>query len=105
VTSHRRPSTYEATAAWLDKIGMPYDDLHCSFDKVPRCVELGIGVLVDDSPVNLAKARAEGIVPATILHPWNEEIAETDGVIGARDWKRLKAALDPVLERLGRAPA
>jgi hypothetical protein len=84
---------------------MPFDDLHCSFDKVPRCVELGIQVLVDDSPVNIAKAREEGIVPATIIHPWNEEIVETDGVIGARDWSALRAALDPVLERLDAARA
>ena len=43
---------------------MPYDDLHCSFDKVTRCVELGIDVLVDDSPVNIVRAREAGIVPA-----------------------------------------
>jgi hypothetical protein len=101
VTSHRRTSTFEATAGWLEAIGMPYDDLHCSFDKVPRCTELGIHVLVDDSPVNLAKAQAVGIVPATILHPWNEELVEREGVIGARDWRELKAKLDPVLEELG----
>jgi len=101
VTSHRRSSTHEATAAWLDAIGMPWDDLHCSFDKVPRCAELGIHVLVDDSPVNIAKAREAGIVAATIIHPWNEELVERDGVIGARDWRGLKSALDPVLERIG----
>ena len=105
VTSHRRSGTHEATAAWLDSIGMPYDDLHCSFDKIARCVELDIDVLVDDSPVNIAKARAAGMVAATIVHPWNEEIAATDGVIGAPDWKALRAALDPVLERLDAAPA
>jgi uncharacterized protein len=105
VTSHRRRSTHEATAAWLERIGMPYDDLHCSFDKVPRCVELGIDVLVDDSPVNIEKARAEGIVAATIIHPWNEEIVAEDGVIGARDWPGLKQALDPVLDRLDSEPA
>jgi hypothetical protein len=80
---------------------MPYHDLHCSFDKVPRCVELEIHVLVDDSPVNIAKAHAEGIVPATIIHPWNEEILEANEVIAARDWRGLKKALDPVLERIG----
>ena len=101
VTSHRRRSTYEATAAWLDAIGMPWDDLHCSFDKVPRCAELGIHVLVDDSPVNIARAREAGIVAATIIHPWNEELVERDGVIGARDWPGLRSALDPVLERIG----
>jgi uncharacterized protein len=105
VTSHRRRSTYEATAAWLDTIGMPYHDLHCSFDKMPRCVELGIDVLVDDSPVNIARARAEGIVPATIIHPWNEEVLEAHGVVAARDWRVLKVALEPVLDRLGAKPA
>jgi hypothetical protein len=100
VTSHRRPQTADATARWLERIGLPVDDLHCSFDKVSRCVDLGIHVLVDDSPVNIARAREAGIVPATIIHPWNEELVGSDGVIGARDWKGLKAQLDPVLERL-----
>jgi hypothetical protein len=40
-------------------------------------------------------------VPATILHPWNEELVERDGVIGASDWDGLRAKLDPVLERIG----
>jgi hypothetical protein len=101
VTSHRRTQTAVATARWLEQIGMPYDDLHCSFDKVTRCVELGIHVLVDDSPVNIERARAAGIVPATIIHPWNEELVERDGVIGARDWIGLRDALDPVLAGLG----
>lgn len=97
VTSHRRPQTARATADWLAKIGMPYDDLHCSFDKVKRCAELGIDVLVDDSPVNIVRARDAGILPATILHPWNQEVVERDGVIAAADWTELRAKLDPVL--------
>jgi beta-phosphoglucomutase-like phosphatase (HAD superfamily) len=101
VTSHRRPAAALATAAWLEAIGMPFDDLHCSFDKVSRCVELGIHVLVDDSPANIVRARAAGIVAATIVHPWNEELIDQDGVIGAPDWNALKASLDPVLERIG----
>jgi hypothetical protein len=44
-------------------------------------------------------------VPATIIHPWNEEILDVHGVIAARDWRGLKAALDPVLDRLGAEPA
>ncbi len=97
VTSHRRPQTAAATTRWLEQIGMPYDDLHCSFDKVSRCVELEIDVLVDDSPINIARARDAGITPATIVHPWNEELVERDGVIGARDWIGLREALEPVL--------
>jgi beta-phosphoglucomutase-like phosphatase (HAD superfamily) len=100
VTSHRRESTRAATARWLEAIGMPYDDLHCSFDKVSRCVELGIQVLVDDSPVNIAKARAEGMVAATIAHPWNQQLLADADVIGGEDWDELAERLEPVLRRL-----
>jgi uncharacterized protein len=97
VTSHRMDYAYEATGRWLERIGMPCDDLHCSFDKVSRCVELGIDVLVDDSPVNLVKAAEVGITGATLIHPWNEDVVEAGRAIGARDWQELRAKLDPVL--------
>jgi uncharacterized protein len=98
VTSHRQTTTADATARWLEEIGMPYDDLHCSFDKIARCVELEIDVLVDDSPVNLERARAEGIVAATLVHPWNEQLVERGGVIAAPDWRGLAAQLEAVLD-------
>ena len=98
VTSHRRQSAGPATARWLKAIGLPFDDLHCSFDKVSRCVELEIDLLIDDSPVNIAKAREQGIAAATIVHPWNERLAE-DGVVVGRDWPELRAKLEPILAR------
>ena len=101
VTSHRSERAREATEAWLERIGMPYDDLHCSYDKVTRCRELGVHVLVDDSPVNLERAAEEGILGATIIHPWNEELVASDGIIGARDWAELRERLDPVLAAIG----
>ena len=97
VTSHRLESTRKATAAWLEAIGMPYDDLHCSFDKVTRCVELGIDVLVDDSPVNIVNAREAG--DRRHDHPPVER-----GARGPRRRDRaprleeLRRELDPVLE-------
>ena len=97
VTSHRAVATRDATERWLERIGMPYDDLHCSFDKVSRCVELEIDVLVDDSPVNLAAAREAGIVAATIVHPWNERLVETGAAIGGRDWPELAERLEAIL--------
>jgi methionine salvage enolase-phosphatase E1 len=97
VTSHRAVSAHEATSRWLERIGMPYDDLHCSYDKISRCVELGIDVLVDDSPVNLTRAREHGMVGATIVHPWNADLTGTDGIISGRDWRELRERLDPVL--------
>ena len=100
VTSHRAADSAEATAGWLDQIGLPYDDLHCSYDKVTRCVELGIDVLVDDSPVNLRRAREEGILGATLLHPWNRDLADLDGIVVADDWGELRERLEPYLSRL-----
>jgi hypothetical protein len=97
ITSHRREVAANATAAWLEAIGMPYDDLHCSFDKITRCVELGIDVLVDDSPVNIRRARENGILAATLIHPWNEKLMGEDGVIGAKDWLELRRKLEPAL--------
>jgi FMN phosphatase YigB (HAD superfamily) len=100
ITSHRAESCAPATARWLEQIGLPFDDLHCSYDKVTRCVQLGIDVLVDDSPVNLERARAEGILGATILHPWNREFEGEQGVVTALDWSQLRDRLGPHLARL-----
>ncbi|MDQ3850286.1 MAG: hypothetical protein M3296_06695 [Actinomycetota bacterium] len=100
VTSHRAGSAHDATARWLERIGLPYDDLYCSFDKVSRCVELGIDLLVDDSPLNIVAALEHGIRVATIVHPWNREVCEEEAdVIAAADWHELAAKLEPLLLR------
>jgi FMN phosphatase YigB (HAD superfamily) len=98
VTSHRAGPTRAATERWLERIGMPYDDLHCSYDKVSRCVELEIDVLIDDSPVNLERALDAGIAAATIVHPWNEGLVESGLAIGGRDWFELRERLTPLLD-------
>lgn len=97
ITSHRTPAARAATGDWLARIGLPYDELHCSYDKVSRCVELGIDVLIDDSPVNLRRAQQAGITPATLVHPWNRDLCEEEDVVCAEDWPGLARALEPVL--------
>jgi uncharacterized HAD superfamily protein len=103
VTSHRSTDTHDATAAWLAQIGLPYDDLHCSWDKITRCTQIDIDVLVDDSPQNILRAQEAGIVPATIAHPWNRELCREEGVICAADWAELAERLAPVLTARARA--
>ncbi len=90
VTSHRRESCDPATRRWLEAHEIPYDDLHCSFDKISRCVELGIDILVDDSPVNIRAAREKGMLAATLVHPWNEVLLGQPGVISAGEWPELE---------------
>ncbi|MDX6678690.1 MAG: uncharacterized protein QOE31_2742, partial [Solirubrobacteraceae bacterium] len=73
--------------------------LHTSHDKVGRCLELGIELLIDDSPENIARALDHGLIVATISHPWNRDVCEEEDVICADDWEGLATLLDPVLRR------
>ncbi|HEY2632660.1 MAG TPA: hypothetical protein VGI26_09825 [Solirubrobacteraceae bacterium] len=97
VTSHRAADRAPATARWLESLGMPFDDLCCSYDKVSRCAELDIDLLIDDSPLNLTAAIERGMATATILHPWNAELCEVEDIVGATDWPELARLLAPKL--------
>jgi uncharacterized HAD superfamily protein len=98
ITSHRRVEAHRATQRWLDRIGLPYDELYCSWDKVARCREIGIELLIDDSPANLLGAVEAGIAAATLAHPWNREICEEEDIVCAEDWAQLNRRLSPLLE-------
>ena len=97
ITSHRAVEAHAATEQWLERIGLPYDELYCSYDKVTRCAEIGIDLLVDDSPRNLERAIEAGMRTATLLHPWNRELCETEDVVCGADWQELARNLEPVL--------
>jgi hypothetical protein len=97
ITSHRAADAHDATAKWLEATGFPCDDLHCSYDKITRCVEMDVDLLIDDSPTNIRRALEVGIRPATLLHPWNEDVCAEEGVISAVDWAGLTELLDPIL--------
>ncbi len=105
ITSHRADQCRAATEQWLKDIGLRFDELYCSADKVSRCTEIGIDLLIDDSPLNIAAAVERGITVATIIHPWNEDVVAEEGVIGAADWSTLARELEaslPPLRRTGR---
>ena len=85
-----RPTPTRTRSSGCTTIGLPFDELYCSYDKIARCVELEIDVLIDDSPINLERALEVGITAATLEHPWNREL---DGVISAPDWPTLATRL------------
>jgi uncharacterized HAD superfamily protein len=97
VMSHRDAACQGPTERWLDEIGLPYDALECVEDKIAGCVALGVELLIDDSPVNLGRALDAGIAVATLTHPWNRELCETEGIVTARDWPTLAERLAPLL--------
>ena len=59
----------------------------------------GVDLLIDDSPENLSRAIDQGIAVATISHPWNRDLCETEDVICGKDWTELASKLDPILRR------
>ena len=73
-------------------IGLPYDELYCSYDKVARCAEIGIDVLIDDSPGTSSARSTPASTAATLLHPWNRELCETEDVICGAGLARARAA-------------
>jgi hypothetical protein len=105
VTSHRPPDRAPATGAWLERVGLPFDDLHCSFDKVARCAELEIELLIDDSPHNIAAAIEHGMLAATIVHPWNRDACDEEDIVSAADWHELGRLLGPVIAERQRSLA
>ena len=97
ITSHRDVAAAAPTERWLEAIGLQFDELYCSYDKITRCRELEIDLLVDDSPVNLQSALDEGIRGATLLHPWNAEVCKSSEITSAEDWPELGRQLEPLL--------
>jgi uncharacterized protein len=102
ITSHRAEHCHAATQRWLDDIGLRYHDLYCSYDKIARCREVGIDLLIDDSPANIVRALDAGIRAATLCHPWNQDVCEEEDVVCGRDWPELGRRLQPVLDGAGR---
>jgi uncharacterized protein len=97
ITSHRRGDAQDATEEWLRRIGLDFDELHCSQDKVSHAIAIGIDLLIDDKPSDLLRALDAGMTAATIMHPWNADICAEDDVICAPDWAALRERLDPIL--------
>jgi beta-phosphoglucomutase-like phosphatase (HAD superfamily) len=99
VVSHRHAGSRDATARWLERIGLAHDELDVSHDKISYAREAALELLIDDSPVNLSAALDAGLRAATLRHPWNRELCEEEtDVVCAADWFELARALAPLLD-------
>ena len=70
IASHRERETYASTRRWLQRYGLPFDQIHLSYDKTVLFDDCW--AIVDDSPATLEKARQSGIIRAGLKNPWNE---------------------------------
>ena len=87
------PSAHDATARWLDAIGLPYDELYCSYDKIARCRrdrDRRADRRRAGQPARSAATRVS--TAATLVHPWNRTLCEAESVICAPRLARRCAA-------------
>ena len=105
VTSHRRRSTYEATPPGSTRSACPGTTSTARSTR-SRAASSSASTCSWTTARSTSPRRATpGIVAATIIHPWNEEAVRERRRHRGPDWQGLRAALDPVLERLDSAPA
>ena len=89
------PTPTRTRASGWTQIGLPHDELYCSYDKITRCVEIGIDVLIDDSPVEPASAPSRSGSPPR--RSSTRGTGTSPDVISAPDWPTLAQRLEPVL--------
>ena len=80
ITSHRAAARRPRPRAGSSGSACPTTSSTAPTTRSPTAA-IGIDVLIDDSPDNLERALDAGMVAATILHPWNRELCETEDVI------------------------
>ncbi len=74
IASHRLTESRVPTERWLDRYGLPYDELHLSFDKT-TLFGPHARIVADDSPEVLDRAFAAGARCAGLIFPWNRAYA------------------------------
>ncbi|HEY3364632.1 MAG TPA: hypothetical protein VGK74_06230 [Symbiobacteriaceae bacterium] len=102
VVTARRESSRLVTAAWLNRFGIPYDEMVFSADdKVAVARGLGLTVGFEDDPLN-AVALAD-VIPVILIENLKNRGQEIvhDQVFRVSGWQEVL----PLLRRLGARPA
>ena len=102
IVTARRESSRSVTAAWLDRFGIPYDQMVFSAaDKVTVARDLGLTVGFEDDPLN-ALALAD-LMPVILIENFKNRSQEIvhDQVFRVSGWQEVL----PLLRRLDARPA
>lgn len=92
IISHRNESCRNATAEWLSKCGIPFDQIICCGpEKVHHVADHDL--LIDDHPKHIVEALILGIEVGTLWHPWLESFLDVPRVAIAHSWQELDSEL------------
>ncbi len=87
----RRPTARRPTLDWLDEHGIPFDELHHTWEKTE--VSNNVVLAVDDHPGHVREYLAQGVRVFLMDQPWNRMVA-SPGVTRVSDWDELLQKLD-----------
>jgi phosphoglycolate phosphatase-like HAD superfamily hydrolase len=96
----RRDNVFAAdTLRFLTDEGLRFDGFACEnpFDKVARCQQLGIDVIVDDHPDTIREAHHAGLHVLTLRYPFNAAVVDELGIAHADTWDELAPMLADAL--------
>ena len=98
IVSDRKPSSFEATAQWLNAIGLPKHVLYLAprFDKLEYAKTHSIDLMIDDKPSLITACVAAGMPIATLWYKYNaaEIVAGGPAVISAINWATLATKIN-----------
>jgi phosphoglycolate phosphatase-like HAD superfamily hydrolase len=104
IVTHRSPESLDETEAWLDSMGVEYDDIICNHshevDKIQYCTDRGIPVILDDKPKTIIDAEAAGVEAVSLAWPYSAKALEEAGGDQAQCWREMAAHTISHIERL-----
>jgi hypothetical protein len=91
VMTARPVSVAQATRRFLSSVGLNATSFVCDLDvdKVQRCLDLGVEVLVDDHPDTIERGVKAGLRLLSLSWPYNTEVISRYRVPTAPDWTQL----------------
>jgi uncharacterized HAD superfamily protein len=91
IVSERAASTSLATRQWLDKNGIPYDELVCDLpmDKVAIIFDKRAHLVIEDKPDTIIRVLESGMSAAVVDHLYNLDLAPHPRMVRGGTWAAL----------------
>lgn len=104
VVTHRSPDALDETEAWLEAMGIEYDDIVCDHahevDKIKYCTDNGVPIILDDKPKTIIDAEAAGVEAISLAWPYSVKALEEAGGDQAKCWREMTSHTISHIERL-----
>ena len=90
----------EGTYSWLDKHGIPTDNLHFHHDKVPFCIDNGISVMIEDKFSTALNGSKSGLHTVLMNRGYNGSQIDRYKIYRVYDFDEALAKVKELSEKL-----